>query len=148
MNKDNKNKKIGIAAVHILFVMYLFVLFRITVFRSGVSFDNLMENGKLNLTLFQSYKPLITAGDWWRIIYLLIGNLIWFVPLGMYLKWLGKVNKTWKIVLAGLMLSMIIECLQYLFGTGISELDDLILNSLGTWCGAGIFKGISLFYNP
>lgn len=40
MIKDNKNKKIGIAAVHIWFVIYLFIIFRITVFRSGFSFDN------------------------------------------------------------------------------------------------------------
>lgn len=63
MIKDNKNKKIGIEAVHILFVIYLFIIFRITVFRSGFSFDNLMENGKLKRTLFQSYKPLLTAGN-------------------------------------------------------------------------------------
>lgn len=38
--------------------------------------------------------------------------------------------------LLGLLFSFAIELLQYVFGTGISELDDLILNSLGAWIGA------------
>lgn len=69
-------------------------------------------------------------------VYLFVGNIIWFVPFGFYLRHFGKVRKLWQIWLLGLLFSFAIEFLQYVFGTGISELDDLILNSFGAWIGA------------
>lgn len=39
-------------------------------------------------------------------------------------------------LLCGLGLSLVIKTLQYLFGTGVSELDDLTLNTLRVWIGA------------
>lgn len=123
--------------IHGLFFIYVGVLLRITVFRSGFAFRNLCQNGAINLTLFESYVPLIENRDFKRIIYLFVGNIIWFVPFGFYLKRFGKQEwKIWKIWLFGLFFSFIIEFLQYVFGTGISELDDLILNSMGAWIGA------------
>lgn len=130
-----KLKRAGKISVHILFVLYIVILLRITVFRAGFCFENLMENGTINLTLFESYIPLIKSSDWRRIIYLFIGNIIWFVPLGMYLICMSRIKKIWQIFLMGLLLSFVIETLQYIFGTGISEADDLILNSLGALIG-------------
>lgn len=124
-----------------LFIIYIGVLLRITVFRSGFGFRNLCQNGIINLTLFESYIPLIKSRDIIRIIYLFVGNIIWFVPFGFYLRRFGKREwKSWEIWLLGLLLSFIIEFLQYVFGTGISEMDDLILNSLGAWMGAVLGK--------
>lgn len=48
--------------------------------------------------------------------------------------------KTWKILLWGFLLSFFIESMQFIFGTGVSELDDLILNTLGVWIGVIIMK--------
>ena len=124
-----------------LFIIYIGVLLRITVFRSGFGFRNLCQNGIINLTLFESYIPLIKSRDIIRIIYLFVGNIIWFVPFGFYLRRFGKrERKSWEIWLLGLLLSFIIEFLQYVFGTGISEMDDLILNSLGAWMGSVLGK--------
>ena len=124
-----------------LFIIYIGVLLRNTVFRSGFGFRNLCKNGIINLTLFESYIPLIKSRDIIRIIYLFVGNIIWFVPFGFYLRRFGKrERKSWEIWLLGLLLSFIIEFLQYVFGTGISEMDDLILNSLGAWMGAVLGK--------
>lgn len=127
--------------IYILFFIYIGILLRITVFRRGFNFQNLCQNGSVNLTIFQSYAPLLRNRDFKRIIYLFVGNIIWFVPFGFYLRHFGRVQwKAWQIWLFGLSFSFIIELLQYVFGTGISELDDLILNSLGTWIGAILGK--------
>lgn len=122
----------------ILFFIYIIILFRITVFRSDFTLTQIMQNGTVNITLFQDYIPLIKEGRWFRFLYLFVGNIIWFIPFGAALLISGKVNRLWKAALCGLMLSLVIETLQYLFGTGISELDDLLLNTLGTWLGAAI----------
>lgn len=73
-------------------------------------------------------------------IYLFAGNIIWFVPFGMYL----ERQKKWKLVataLCGFLFSLTIETLQYAFGTGFSELDDLILNTFGVFLGALFVRG-------
>ena len=71
----------------ILFTCYLAVLLRITVFRSGFGTHGLCSDGQINLKLFEAYIPLIRTRDWDRFAYLFIGNLIWFVPLGMYVRY-------------------------------------------------------------
>ena len=143
----NEKKSILIKRIAIgLFGIYIGALLRITVFRSGFQPGNLCQNGTLNLTLFESYVPLLENRDFKRIVYLFVGNIIWFVPLGFYLGRFGRRKwKVWQIWLSGLLLSFLIEFLQYVFGTGVSELDDLILNSLGAWIGALLEKGMRIW---
>lgn len=121
---------------HILFVCYLAVLLKITVFRSGFSTHGFCTDGTINLKLFEEYVPLVRTHDWDRFIYLFVGNIIWFVPLGMYVRYRKSQAGIMWAVIFGLLLSLCIEIMQYLFGTGISELDDLILNTLGAALGA------------
>ena len=142
MNKKNTKQSIDIL-LKIFFILYLVILFRITVFRAGFSFENLLKNGTINVTLFQGYLPILEGGHWFRFIYLFVGNIIWFVPLGAYLQYQKKFKKIGTIVLLGFFLSLTIESLQYVFGTGYSELDDLILNTVGAWLGALLCKKFS-----
>ena len=145
IKNEKKSILIKRIALHGLFWVYIGVLLKITVFRSGFQPGNLCQNGTINLTLFESYVPLLENWDFKRIVYLFVGNIIWFVPLGFYLGRFGRRKwKVWQIWLSGLLLSFLIEFLQYVFGTGVSELDDLILNSLGAWIGALIEKGMRM----
>lgn len=141
-NKKIKKKQIEVL-LKLFFILYLIILFRITVFRAGFSFENLLKNGTINLTLFRGYLPILEGGHWFRFIYLFVGNIIWFVPFGAYLRYQEKFKATGTIVLLGFLLSLTIEGLQYVFGTGYSELDDLILNTLGAWLGTLLCKKIS-----
>ena len=74
------------------FLIYMVVLFRITVFRSTFSLYHVMENGTINLSLFQDYIPFIRQERWFLVLYLFVGNIIWFVPLGCVLLASGKVK--------------------------------------------------------
>lgn len=129
-------RKTGSNWLKFFFLVYLAILLRITVFRTGFSMSHLMQNGTVNLTLFQDYIPLIRQGRWFRFVYLFVGNIVWFVPLGCALTASGNLKRLRTAALCGLGLSLAIETMQYLFGTGVSELDDLVLNTLGTWIGA------------
>lgn len=126
--------------VTILFLLYLAIVLRITVFRSTFTLQNLCQNGKIILTLFDGYIDLIRRGEWFAFIYLFVGNIMWFVPFGMYLQYMGKQRKLLHIAISGFLFSLLIETLQYVFGTGFSELDDLVLNTLGAWIGGGLVK--------
>lgn len=68
-------------------------------------------------------------------------NIYLFVPFGLSLPWVlqGKCRKTVCVavtVTIGLLLSISIEALQYYTGLGRSEVDDVIMNTLGCLLGA------------
>lgn len=140
MKEDISRKKGYKIIVTILFWLYIAVVFRITVFRQGFDVRHFLQTGTVNLTVMEEYVMLLKKGRWTRFIYLFVGNIIWFVPFGFYLKCIKQVEKTWLVVLAGLFFSFVIESMQYLWGTGISEIDDLILNTFGTFIGAMLGK--------
>lgn len=126
--------------ITILFLLYLAIVLRITVFRSSFTLQNLCQNGRIILNLFGGYIDLIRQGDWFAFTYLFVGNIIWFVPFGMYLQYMGKQKNLLRTAFYGFLFSLLIETLQYVFGTGFSELDDLVLNTLGAWIGG---RGVS-----
>ena len=129
------------------FVLYLIAVLRITVFRSDFGTHPLFADGRINLTLFRDYIPLAMGGHWQLFLYLFVGNVIWFVPFGMYLKYVGKPRRGFQILLCGFLFSLLIESLQFVFGTGYSELDDLILNTLGSGIGASVADAVTRIRN-
>ncbi|MBS6196497.1 MAG: VanZ family protein [Clostridiales bacterium] len=66
-------------------------------------------------------------------------NVIMLMPLGILMPLLWKnCRKLWKTAAAGFMTSLSIECLQ-LFTFRATDVDDLIMNTLGAAAGYGIF---------
>ena len=115
-----------------LTLLWLAVLLRITVFRPGC-FSNGLVSGRVEWDAFAYYAELARAGGWRYFIYLFVGNLIWFAPAGVLVRLRG--GKLWQAALAGLALSLVIETAQFVLGSGVSELDDLILNTCGAVLG-------------
>ena len=69
-----------------------------------------------------------------------IGNTAMFVPLGII--WpsvFRKLDTPAKVISAGVGLSAFIEILQLPFFDRVSDIDDLLLNSLGYLVGYGIY---------
>ncbi len=56
--------------ITVLFWIYLFIVLRITVFRSTFTLQHLCRNGKIILTLFDGYIDLIRHGNWFSFTYL------------------------------------------------------------------------------
>ena len=122
-----------------LIVIWIAVLLRITVFRSHC-FSNGLFSGRIEWDAFAYYLKLARAGMWHYFAYLFVGNLIWFVPAGVLVRLRG--GRFWQALLAGFCLSLLVEFLQFVLGSGVSELDDLILNS----CGAGMGYGAACLF--
>ena len=69
-----------------------------------------------------------------------IGNVAMFIPTGIILPILYKeLDSFWKTLAAGAMLSLCIEIIQLPFSVRASDVDDLILNTLGVAVGYGIY---------
>lgn len=70
----------------------------------------------------------------------LIGNTTMFIPLGIV--WpsvFPQLDRHKKVIAAGVGASLCIEILQLPFFDRVSDIDDLILNSLGFLVGYGIY---------
>lgn len=123
----------------IIFIIYILVLFKITVFRSSFGLFHLFAHGKIYcvpaVNLIDAYKNCTIH----TFIYLLVGNIVWFIPFGFLLPMFTKLSNA-KIIILAACASFIIEFMQYAFGTGISEIDDFILNVFGAVIGLIIFR--------
>ncbi len=89
--------------------------------------------------LFWSYREAWIRGnitDFRNIVL----NIVMFIPLGILLPiGIKKFRVWWKTYLAGFCFSLFIESIQFIFGIGTAEADDLFGNTLGTIIGFGIF---------
>lgn len=123
-----------------LLVVYLAVLLRITVFRSSFGSHPLFQDGNIVwvpfVGLYKIYRNSVSV-----FLYLFVGNLVWFAPLGLLLPLLTGCGK--RVIGWSFLLSLVIEVCQFIFGTGVSETEDLILNTLGGTIGYGIYCVIS-----
>lgn len=70
----------------------------------------------------------------------LAGNIVIFVPLGVYLMMFSRSKKVWKNLLAVFVFSLTVEIIQYVFKLGIGDIDDIILNCLGGLLGILIYR--------
>ena len=82
----------------------------------------------------------------------ILGNIAVFIPFGFFLseflsaKKVSSVRRRFGYVtLAGFGLSLTIECLQVLLQVGYFEVTDLVMNTAGTFVGAGVATLASLF---
>ncbi|WP_151706150.1 VanZ family protein [Weizmannia acidilactici] len=71
----------------------------------------------------------------------LIGNLIMFLPMGIYLPYyIKKINKVGRFTFSMIILLFVIEVTQLVTRRGSFDIDDFILNMVGALIGFGIWK--------
>ena len=146
--KDKNIKRKGWGTVlHILiiisFVVYLAALLYFTIGKSSAVMIN-GEYRRLNLVPFKTistYMTLLSAGRQGVAVLNLVGNIILFMPMAVYLPYFFKfLRKFWKDMIAVLVLIILIEIVEYVTGRGSLDIDDVILNLIGGVIGYGIWK--------
>ena len=81
--------------------------------------------------------PFATFGD----LYILVGNIVMFLPLGFFPALLFQ-NYGWrKAFLTGFCVTVFIEVTQLFVGRAF-DIDDLMLNTLGVFCGFLLQKAL------
>lgn len=142
-----KNKKL----IKILFYIYIAFLILFVVLKFDGSFEriislhnSIIENEKdglrnINLIPFRSISPYLRNITEPYAFKNILANILVFIPLGFFVT-----NKNSKnvfkalIICLGVILS--IECIQLLFKIGFFDVDDIILNFIGSLLGMGINK--------
>ena len=133
MLKNKRNKRTWLI---ILLAVYLLILLRITVFRSH-SYPIEMS---VNLSLFTDLVATYHENGIWMVLYLVVGNIAWFVPFGFLLPMIWQRLKSFYTIPLGFLLSLIIESGQLALNKGMFEIDDLVLNTAGCAVGYLIYK--------
>ena len=146
-----RQKRIDWKREALLLLMYvnLAVLLRLTFFPMG------RVNGRVQpLVLYTAavypfrinWIPLVRLRDFARkqdLLLNVVGNAVMFIPSGIILPVVyPRLNRFWKVLLAGIGLSLAIELLQLPFSVRASDVDDLLLNTLGAILGYGIYAAV------
>ena len=123
----------------LLSVFYIAALIEITVLRGGIAWNGLFDAERFAV----QWMPFKTTLDEfksgaWPFIYHAGGNLAWFIPLGLIM----RRKSAWTALLAGILISAAIECLQWALITGMTDVDDVIFNTCGTLIGYLISRRI------
>jgi len=71
-----------------------------------------------------------------------IGNIVMFTPLSLFLYIVFGIKHYGKILFLGFFLSFCIEAGQYFMGVGVPDVDDLIFNTFGVLLGVIIIDGV------
>ncbi|MPS72147.1 MAG: VanZ family protein [Chryseobacterium sp.] len=77
----------------------------------------------------------------WKTIFVnIFGNILMFVPFGFLGIVFPKLNNFWLLILDFLFVIILIESLQYFTRLGVFDIDDVILNTVGTAIGFWIYQ--------
>lgn len=123
------------AIKYVIFVLYIVVVLKLTLFRQTT-----LENYEMNFVPFVALINVYSTSSTWQFLRLFLGNIGWFVPFGFLLPLMMKKSSFLSVTLMGCGFSFLIEVLQLAFKKGYCELDDLILNTLGAALGYAAYK--------
>ncbi|GAA4779596.1 hypothetical protein GCM10023231_02930 [Olivibacter ginsenosidimutans] len=92
---------------------------------------------------FETKWHLYTQGYEVSGIYLdILGNIIMFTPLPLFLFIVFGVRNYWKLLSSAFLFSTVIETIQYVTNIGFADIDDIIFNTIGGLLGVLIIDGV------
>lgn len=116
-----------------LLAAYLLTLLWLVLFKFSTDIPAVLSHQarSLNLLPFADYS--------WGNPREMLDNLIFFAPLGLLLGVNYKQARFWqKVALVGLLSSML-ELLQFALAIGVTDITDIIMNTLGGFLGVALY---------
>ena len=128
----NKRKlRIMKEIIDLFFYAYLFMLFYVVTFQD-------VDWSTYNLTLF---KEILRYEAGSQLFFKnIIGNVVMFIPYGIYTSYYLKLKKPYVIIILAFLLSLLIETVQYRIGR-VFDIDDILLNVIGGLIGYYLYRG-------
>ena len=127
----------------VCFLAYLLFLGYLLFYSAG--FDRVEhEEYRYNFTMFQEIMRYYNLGmrtDNWKLFVLnVIGNIVVFMPIGMFLPSLfSRCRNIFFTTILSLEISLCVELVQLLTKVGSFDVDDLLLNTFGGICGYVVY---------
>lgn len=142
---NTKKERLLSTFAWVMFIVYLLVLVRIVLFKDTQIYNlfAMIGHGQrvLNIIPFVSTFEMMSTIGLLHNLQNIAGNLAVFFPMGIFIPLL--MNKGFKqtvVIVIGISVS--IEVVQYILAIGISDIDDVILNTVGAIVGWSVFQYI------
>ena len=127
----------------LLFVLYIVFLFWFLLFSDWYGRSGEMREYHYNLELFREIRRFWTYREQLGFLAVaanLLGNVVGFMPFGMILPLISRnARGFFFITFSGFTLSLCVEVTQLMTKLGSFDVDDLVMNTLGTAAGYLIF---------
>ena len=146
-----RNRRIDRKREAVLLLMYV----NLAVIIRFVFFPRALADGHVQPLLFDpsavfpfrvNAVPFVHLFDYDNIhdiVWNVVGNAAMFIPSGIVLPVVyRKLDRFGKVIAAGALISLCTEILQLPFPSRASDVDDLILNTLGVAAGYGIYAAV------
>ena len=135
---------------YVLFTLYLLVLLEVYLLGIGVFGVyrmGFLHESSANLVPIKNVLTYLIHYNHYNLdtfLYNTVGNMLLFVPLGIFVPYITKnVKQVKQIFYISILCSFTIEVLQVVFQLGNFDVDDLLLNTLGGFIGFLIWKTIN-----
>lgn len=116
----------------LLFIAYSLLIVSLTLFKT---YDLTVSRG-YNLNPLNVFNDINTSSG----LIMSIGNTLAYIPIGLYIKNLISKKSDTFLVFMFVIYCTSIEVIQYITHFGVADIDDIILNTLGFFCGIKILK--------
>lgn len=136
-----KHQKMG----WVLFLLYLALLVYFLFFAESLGRSESARSGyAYNLIPLKEIKRFWTYREklGMRAVMLnIVGNIVAFMPGGFFLPIISRRSKRWQnTVWIGFFFSLLVESAQLMFQVGSFDVDDLMLNTIGTALGYVLYQ--------
>jgi len=126
---------------------YLLIIIKFIIFKHPIDLLNTqfflsLQYGNYNYVPLKSIFGYVSGMPTWSIaVRNLFGNIVLFVPLGIFLPLIFQAISWRSVICTALVVSVIFEVTQ-IFLVGTPDIDDVLLNTLGASVGYLVFKGV------
>lgn len=145
--RKNKEKNILREVAINLFYMYFLIVIKFKICPMGWIEINFRNSFYINYIPFVGTVNMINQNHMGigNTLFNILGNIFILVPLGFFIPLLfQEKNKFVKVTLYGMFTSLVIELIQLFNFSSVTDIDDVIFNTLGAMLGYLIFN---LFYH-
>lgn len=124
-----------------LFSFYIILILMLTTFRNSyfpwqLNFHWHRPLSNINFIFMKETLKLIDGRSHLDFFYNSFGNILCFLPLGCLAPFVFAHKQSFlRVVIGGFCFSVLIESLQFLLATGVSDIDDVFFNTCGTALG-------------
>lgn len=146
MEENKKLEKFLLSIVYIIFFVYVLLTIRIILFKDVpiyAIFKGMFRS--VNLIPFYTIWQFIIDNNisFMRATVNIIGNIGIFIPMGIFFPIVFKELNKKTMIMVIIFISLGFETIQYILALGSSDIDDIILNSLGGIIGIAIYVNIT-----
>lgn len=148
MTKTNRKIICINALLYGVFILYILLLI-IVLFRTQHQTRSINLIPFRGVVSYLSGEDLVSGKDSAAVLHAfmlsnLLGNIVLFIPLGVYVTLFTEGKTIWKNTALILFVSILVEILQFTFKFGIGDVDDVILNTVGGLIGCTLCRMVYL----